>query len=80
VFLGASAMLINGALYRLNAYLIGYETGDGWQYFPSMGEILVTLGIFSLEIMLYLALVKLLPVLHTVARQPERPAASPTTP
>jgi Ni/Fe-hydrogenase subunit HybB-like protein len=80
VFLGASAMLINGALNRLNAYLIGYETGDGWQYFPSMGEILVTLGIFSLEIMLYLALVKLLPVLHTVARQPERPAASPTTP
>lgn len=70
VFLGASAMLINGALYRLNAYLIGYNPGGGWQYFPSMGEILVTLGIFSLEIMLYLALVKLLPVLHTVRRKP----------
>jgi Ni/Fe-hydrogenase subunit HybB-like protein len=80
VFLGASAMLINGALYRLNAYLIGYNPGDGWQYFPSIGEILVTFGIFSLEIMLYLALVKLLPVLHTVARRPETPAASSTTP
>ena len=79
VFLGASAMLINGALYRLNAYLIGYNPGDGWQYFPSAGEILVTFGIFSLEIMLYLALVKLLPVLHTVARRPETPAASATT-
>jgi Ni/Fe-hydrogenase subunit HybB-like protein len=80
VFLGAAAMLVNGALYRLNAYLIGYNPGDGWQYFPSLGEILVTLGIFSLEIMLYLALVKLLPVLHTAARRPETPAASPTTP
>lgn len=71
VFLAATAMLVNGALYRLNAYLIGYDPGGGWQYFPSMGEILVTLGIFSLEIMLYLALVKLLPVLHTVRRTPE---------
>jgi Ni/Fe-hydrogenase subunit HybB-like protein len=66
VFLGASAMLMNGALYRLNAYLIGYDPGNGWQYFPSLGEILVTLGILALEIMLYLALVKTLPVLHTV--------------
>jgi Ni/Fe-hydrogenase subunit HybB-like protein len=79
VFLGASAMLINGALYRLNAYLIGFDPGGGWQYFPSLGEIIVTLGIFSLEIMLYLALVKLLPVLHTVRRTSaqQAPAAAP---
>lgn len=74
VFLGASAMLINGALYRLNAYLIGFDPGNGWQYFPSLGEILVTLGIFSFEIMLYLALVKMLPVLHTVAGRPNAAA------
>lgn len=65
IFLGAAAMLFNGALYRLNAYLIGFDPGDGWSYFPSLGEILVTLGIFALEIMLYLMVVKLLPVLHT---------------
>jgi Ni/Fe-hydrogenase subunit HybB-like protein len=79
VFLGASAMLLNGALYRLNAYLIGFDPGNGWQYFPSLGEIIVTLGIFSLEIMLYLALVKLLPVLHTVRRKSaqQAPATAP---
>ncbi len=68
IFLGAAAMLFNGALYRLNAYLIGYDPGDGWSYFPSLGEILVTLGIFALEIMLYLMVVKLLPVLHVAHR------------
>lgn len=78
VFLGASAMLLNGALYRLNAYLIGYDPGNGWQYFPSIGEILVTLGIFSLEIMLYLALVKLLPVLHTVGQRTATPPSAGT--
>jgi Ni/Fe-hydrogenase subunit HybB-like protein len=69
VFLGSSAMLLNGVLYRLNCYLIGYQpVGSGWNYFPSMGEIIVTLGIFSLEIVLYLIFVKQLPVLHAVHR------------
>jgi len=69
VFLGSSAMLLNGVLYRLNCYLIGYQpVGSGWNYFPSMGEIIVTLGIFSLEIALYLFFVKQLPVLHAVHR------------
>jgi len=64
IFLGACAMLLNGALYRLNCYLIGYDPGNGWSYFPSAGEILVTMGIFALTIVLYLILVKQLPVLH----------------
>jgi len=75
IFLGALAMLLNGALYRLNCYLIGFDPGDGWSYFPSLGEVLVTLGIFALEIMLYLMVVKLLPVLHR-ARRAAPPAAA----
>jgi Ni/Fe-hydrogenase subunit HybB-like protein len=65
MFIGASLILLSGTLYRLNCYLIGYDPGDGFSYFPSAGEILVTLGIFSIEIMLYLVFVKKLPVLHT---------------
>jgi len=68
IFLGSTAMLLNGILYRLNCYLIGYQPGNGWNYFPSMGEIMVTLGIFSLEIVLYLIFVKQIPVLHAVRR------------
>ncbi len=68
IFLGATAMLLNGVLYRLNCYLIGYQPGNGWNYFPSMGEIMVTLGIFALHFVLYLAFVKQLPVLHAARR------------
>ena len=68
IFLGASAMLVNGFMYRLNCYLIGYDPGQGWSYYPSVGEIIVTLGIFSFEIMLYLVFVKQLPVLHAVRK------------
>ncbi|MBK8173881.1 MAG: Ni/Fe-hydrogenase cytochrome b subunit [Rhodospirillales bacterium] len=68
IFLGATALLLHGALYRLNCYLIGYDPGYGWHYFPSAGEILVTLGVFSLHVLLYLALVRHLPVLHAVER------------
>jgi Ni/Fe-hydrogenase subunit HybB-like protein len=68
VFLGAAAMLVNGFMYRLNCYLIGYDPGNGWSYFPSIGEILVTVGIFSLHVILYLVLVRQLPVLHAVRK------------
>lgn len=70
IFLGAAAMLLNGVLYRLNCYLIGYDPGNGWSYFPSMGEIAVTLGIFSFEVLMYVLLVKTLPVLHAVKPAP----------
>lgn len=68
IFLGSTYILLSGVFYRLNAYLVGYDPGDGWHYFPSMGEVLVTLGIFALHIALYLVFVKQLPVLHAVRR------------
>jgi Ni/Fe-hydrogenase subunit HybB-like protein len=63
-FLGAVALLLGGSLYRLDAYLIGYQPVGNWTYFPSVPEIMVTVGIVALEILLYLAFVKTLPVLH----------------
>lgn len=76
IFLGASAMLLCGVLYRLNCYLIGYNPGNGWTYFPSMGEILVTVGIFTFEVLMYVLLVKNLPVLHAVHPEPTAAAAA----
>ena len=66
IFLSAVSLLLAGSIYRINVYLIGYHpvAGGTWHYFPSVGEIAVTIGIFSLEIMLYLLFVKTLPVLH----------------
>jgi Ni/Fe-hydrogenase subunit HybB-like protein len=57
-------MLFAGAAYRFDAFLITYNPGPGYTYFPSAPEIMITLGVISLEIMLYLFFVKKLPVLH----------------
>ncbi|MGB0683788.1 MAG: Ni/Fe-hydrogenase cytochrome b subunit [Magnetovibrionaceae bacterium] len=62
-YLAALALLIAGSLYRVNAYLIGYEPVGNFSYFPAVGEIMITVGIFALEIVLYLFFVKKLPVL-----------------
>jgi Ni/Fe-hydrogenase subunit HybB-like protein len=63
LFLSAASLLVAGSLYRFNSYLIGFNPGSGWSYFPSFSEIMITLGIISFEIMAYLYIVKKFPVL-----------------
>jgi Ni/Fe-hydrogenase subunit HybB-like protein len=63
-FLGAVAVLAGGSLYRLDAYLIGYQPISNWAYFPSLPELMVTIGVVALEVLLYLIFIKTLPVLH----------------
>ena len=62
-FIGAICILAAGSLYRLDAYLITLQPGNGWTYFPSAPELLITVGVVCLEIMLYLLFIKTLPVL-----------------
>jgi len=63
-FLGAVSLLAAGSLYRLNSYLMAVQPGNGWTYFPSAPELIVTIGVICLEIMLYLLFIKTLPVLQ----------------
>ncbi len=63
LFLAASCLLVGGTLYRLDSYIVGFDPGTGWSYFPSAPEVLITLGIVSMEIIGYLWCVKKLPVL-----------------
>ena len=60
----AVSMLFAGALYRFNAFLITYDPGPGYSYFPALPEIMVTLGLVAIEIMVFLFIVKKFPVLH----------------
>jgi Ni/Fe-hydrogenase subunit HybB-like protein len=63
-FLGAVSLLAFGSLYRVDAYLIGYTPAvEGFRYFPSVPELLVTIGIVAFEILLYLVFIKIFPVL-----------------
>lgn len=63
LFITAVLMLLGGALYRFNVYLIGFNPGRGWQYFPSFPEVMISVGIVSIELLGYQVLTKLLPVL-----------------
>ncbi len=67
LLIAAVSMLFAGAMYRFNAFLITYDPGPGYSYFPSTPEIMITLSIIALELMIYLVLVKTLPVLHREA-------------
>ena len=64
LLIAAVSMLFAGAAYRFDAFLVTYNPGPGYSYFPSVPEIMITLSIIALELMLYLIFVKRLPVLH----------------
>ncbi len=59
----AVSMMLGGALYRFDAFMITFNPGEGYSYFPALPEILITVGMVAIEIMAYLFIVKQLPVL-----------------
>lgn len=66
LFVAAGTLLLAGSVYRFNAFLIGFDPGAGWQYFPSFSEIMITLGVIAIEIMAYMIFVKKMPVLPSM--------------
>ena len=70
LFLGAVLLMLGGMLLRINGFLVGYMTGEGWHYFPSLAELMVTVGLIAFEILAYIVIVRNYPVL---------PAAQPAT-
>ncbi|MCK4839871.1 MAG: Ni/Fe-hydrogenase cytochrome b subunit [Desulfobulbaceae bacterium] len=66
LFIAALLIMAGGGLYRLNVYLIGYDPGTGFHYFPSAPELLVTFALIAVEIMGYTWFVKRFPVLPAV--------------
>jgi len=64
LFLCAVSIALAAIIYRFNTYLIGFNPGNGWRYFPSAGEIWISLGIVSFEIMAFLFFIKKLPIYH----------------
>lgn len=60
---GAVVIAMAGALYRFDTYLVAFNPGPGWHYFPSVPEMFISVGIISFEIALYAFLVKRYPIL-----------------
>jgi len=63
LFAGAMSVALGGAFYRFDTFLVAFQPGAGWHYFPSVPEMVVSIGLIALEIALYIAVVRRFPIL-----------------
>jgi Ni/Fe-hydrogenase subunit HybB-like protein len=63
LFRVAMLFMVAGSLYRFDTYLVAFQPGPHWSYFPSVIEILTTVGLVAGELMLYIVMVKVFPIL-----------------
>lgn len=66
LFVASLVMVLAGALYRFDTFIVVFNPGHGYHYFPALQEIMITVGIIAMEIMGYLWFVKRFPVLPEV--------------
>lgn len=66
LFRNALVVLVAGALYRFDTFLLAFEPGQGWHYFPSVQELLISIGLVAIEIALYVVIVKRFPIMSGV--------------
>jgi Ni/Fe-hydrogenase subunit HybB-like protein len=59
----AMMVALGGALYRFDTFLVAFNPGQGWHYFPSVTEQLITIGLVAGELAIYGAAVKYFPIL-----------------
>ncbi|MBI2236119.1 MAG: Ni/Fe-hydrogenase cytochrome b subunit [Magnetospirillum sp.] len=80
LFLAAVCMLLGGSLYRLDTFLVAYfPATPGFSYFPSLPEIMVTVGIVAFEVLAYIVLARLLPVLPGLRHKAAPPESAGIT-
>jgi Ni/Fe-hydrogenase subunit HybB-like protein len=63
LFFAAMLFLIGGGLYRFNVSLVAFNPGANWVYFPSVPELLVTIGLVAFHVLAYIYLIKRFPIL-----------------
>ncbi|MFN8628232.1 MAG: Ni/Fe-hydrogenase cytochrome b subunit [Candidatus Binatia bacterium] len=68
LFRASMFLLLGGALYRFDVFLLAFQPGLEWSYFPNIPEILVTVGLVAAEITGYILLIKTFPILAGVPR------------
>ena len=67
LFRAALLMISAGGLYRFDTFLVAFDPGPGWAYFPSIAEMTITIGFIVFEIAIYVVLVKTFPILSGAA-------------
>jgi len=75
LFIASSLVIVGVLLNRINSFIVAYTPPYSYKpYFPSIGEISVTLGFVSLLVLAYRFLVKTFPIISV-----ERREAAPIT-
>ena len=69
LFRAAMVLMFVGGLYRFDTFLVAYDPGPGWHYFPSVQEMFITLGLVAIEVAIYAAVVKTFPILSGRAEE-----------
>jgi len=63
LFRAAMLMVLAGALYRFDVFLVAFQPGAHWFYFPNLTEILITAGLVAGEIAGYIIVIKVFPIM-----------------
>ena len=79
LFLASICLLLGGAVLRFNGLIIGFTPSAGYVYFPSVIEVLVSVGLLAVEVVGFMYIVKRYPILpprtHTVVPGGKKSAA-----
>jgi Ni/Fe-hydrogenase subunit HybB-like protein len=65
-----------GATYRVDTYLSVYRPAPGWDYFPSFGEIIVTIGMAAIGMAIFIFISRIFPVVVVVEARDHSHAGS----
>jgi Ni/Fe-hydrogenase subunit HybB-like protein len=60
----AIVMLLGASLHRVNTYLVAFNPGPNYSYFPAVPELLITFGVIAAEVAIYVTVVKTFPILQ----------------
>ncbi len=66
LFAMALLLVLGGAMYRFDVYLIAYLPVSGTSYFPSLAEILMSVALVATGVAVYVVMAKMFPVLSGV--------------
>ncbi|HPF34865.1 MAG TPA: Ni/Fe-hydrogenase cytochrome b subunit [Candidatus Krumholzibacteria bacterium] len=76
IFRTGVLIILGGVLYRVDAVWIGFRPVGGAMYFPSLPELIVTMGFISMQVVAYLLIIKNFPILDAMPRE-KRPNLKP---
>jgi len=77
LFTGASLVILGVVLNRINVFLVAYQPlYQEKAYFPTIWEIMVTVGFISMLVLLYRAIVMIFPVISTHPEEGAKPAVT----